>query len=220
MEQTNQIMNLRSLSDFVTQKCGHAITVAVPLDGGNDPFFDLGVVFPSSLYGLKGYTSEQLGLPGAYPSNGSSTNHSILTVGILMDIQIRNHRITKSIGQTDIIAHTHAFQWHWLVWERQMPGYSKELLEARVLFESGHGPTPVSIAGFEIHGHLNMPGFRIEPVDGKFDIIPDDSEDAPYTCTYIDHPRRDCAWFIIHRKPFAISLSSAMLASPNWLDHR
>lgn len=192
--------------DFGLRKCGHRIILAAPEANGQSPFFELGGLFT-------GFDARGLGMHGALPSGGYSVNHSVLTIGCLMDIQVKNWRIDRQ-PQTPL--YTHEAQWHWLLVERQMRGYSNDTVNALLAFESGHGPSPVNVAGFILHGQ-EMPRFKIEPADEgmSYSVIRDDAE-GPYTCTFIDHAKTECSWFILHRIPLMDDRRYATLCSPEY----
>jgi len=66
--------------------CNNKVVVGKPESGSSNIFADLGVVAPQNLQGLTGYTLAQLNATGSTVGSGYSTNHSVLTNGILQQL--------------------------------------------------------------------------------------------------------------------------------------
>jgi len=68
------------------KNCGKKVIVGVPESGSFNTLADLSVVAPQDFSGMTGYTLAQLNATGAAPSGGASSNHSVLTGGVLENI--------------------------------------------------------------------------------------------------------------------------------------
>lgn len=91
-KQMNQlVLSSNSMWDYKQREayfrlCNNKVVVGKPESGSSNIFADLGVVAPQNLQGLTGYTLAQLNATGSTVGSGYSTNHSVLTNGILQQL--------------------------------------------------------------------------------------------------------------------------------------
>lgn len=66
--------------------CANKIVVGKPESGSTNVFADLGVTAPQNFSGLTGYDLNQINGTGGSITNSASTNHSVLTNGVLQQL--------------------------------------------------------------------------------------------------------------------------------------
>lgn len=200
------------------QKCGHKVLLGLPSKADpNNPFLDLSSANPASILELTGFSGEQINVTDARPEGGFSYNHSILTMGCLWQMLVKNKAASNFAPNSYAGITVHNNQWDWLVSEciNGKWGLLPSALEDKMAAEAGGERVPLDVLGTTIYASGKLPEFDLIEREGGFDFVPVE-KGGHYTCSVIEHPLTECSWFVMHRIPTWVTLGGVAPASPDW----
>jgi len=85
VQSSNSMWDYKQREAYV-RLCNNKVVVGKPESGSSNIFADLGVVAPQNLQGFTGYDLNQINGTGGSITNSASSNHSVLTNGILQQL--------------------------------------------------------------------------------------------------------------------------------------